>query len=577
MHRRMQASSVRSDFGGPLKGALDIASKLVIVGFGVARAFRFASGALSSAVHPVIEFQNAMAEVGVKGAFSVEQVNKLAEAAKQMGRTSVLTPVKVAEMQASLAASGYTPDQIITNMPTVQKFAQASGMDTHASADFLVDTVHTYGLDQNKVESMKRVGNLVVNAARMSTISEADVRASMKYAGALAKLIHQAPEQTAAMIATAGQYGIKGSQAGTGVRNMLGALVKPKGGKLTEGMLAELGLTPQMLSEGIGDVPKLLQTISSRMNATKGWGSGKALLQKNADGSLKDLADAKFQNQIAAQAAGDAKRLRFIMALFGQYGATTAAALIDAAGKSSDATHNMLQAAEKQITDAQGSLDNAAEKKGATLGAGIEKLTAKWETLKISLGEKLAPHLSKSLDKIGDQILKWESSANASKDLSRAIDGIGTAFEAMAKGLELATPMLRETVKLLGQAADLKSVLMPGEEQAKRNADAENIPVEGMAPGATVKNHNSIKPVPKLSKTEKWINELLHGEGHQDPTTGAWIVDGGKIDMRGPNGTMKSIPSVIEMKITTDNGTKAAISKIKGGDTDVRVNMSVQP
>lgn len=392
--------------GSPLDRFLAFGSKLALTGYLVAGGFRTASRAVQATVGAYADFEGAMAQVRVKGGFDKATTGRLAAQARYMGRTSMFGPIEAAQSQIAMAASGMSEQQIASNMPSVLKFAQATGMDTQESADYLIETARQFGQSLDDPNTLNKIGGAIIAAANAATISERDLRQTLKYAGPISSLAGSSLEQTLAMAAVAGNAGIKGSQSGTGVRNLFSSFAKPKGGKLTDSLLSEIGLSRKDVMEGMKDVPSFLEVMDAKM---KGKG---------------------FSQQ---------KRVALSASLFGQYGMTTAAVLQKTAGTKADGLRNGLVRMIEEIQNGIGDLDRAAAIKGDTVEGRVARMNASFETLRITIGEKLAPVASQVLDDMTTRLRNWDTQVNNDPKLAANIAEMGrSAAEALPHMLELA-------------------------------------------------------------------------------------------------------------------------------------------
>ncbi len=550
---------------------LSVASRFTTVAFGVARGARAIGEGFAGAMKPVIEFQSQMAQVQIRGSFTRKETEKLAEAAKDMGRTSIFTPLEGAQAQEALAASGLSPDQIMTNMPTVKKFAIAADLDTDEASNALVKIAGQFQMDLSDPKTFSRIGDSLVKAANVSTISVRELLQTMKYAGPIARMAGYDVSTTAAWAAVAGNSGLAGSQSGTGLRNMFSSFAKPKGGKFTDAILKKIGLSRKDVNNGLENIPAFLEMMEGRMER-KGF---------------------KKQQRVALAAS-----------LFGQYGMTTAAVLQQAAG-----THNTqaladlpkgaqllngLQQYAELIAGASGELERAYDIRLDTPMAKIEALNARWETLKISMGEKLLPHAEKGLDGLVVAIGNLERKV-ASDQFKKSMEGFGALIDAAGS----AAARLAGGVEAVGNFVDGVSEKMynaahpfqPRGEAGERARDAADIPIAGpgIAPGQTAGDlsswfgswqpgmHEAFGTESSLRPVNKDGRSVLTPS--QKAAIKASLTPGQTADLFGPSsgpGGQQPGPSVVEVKVSAENGTTAKIDRIKKGRVPLRANMNAR-
>lgn len=137
--------------------------------------------------------------------------------AKEFG----ILPDAVANAQLELAKAG-KKGQEIKNM-TRSIMAMGAATDTqvdgvNGAAEVLVNIMQAFGAQSTEAD---RYAAVITSAANQSTIDVRDFFQSMRYAGDVAKSMNVPIEEAAAVIATLGNAGLKGSVAGTSYANMI--------------------------------------------------------------------------------------------------------------------------------------------------------------------------------------------------------------------------------------------------------------------------------------------------------------------------------------------------------------------
>lgn len=395
--RAAKATSGASMFSGFVGGV----AKFGIAAMTVKRSLEMIGGAAKAASNPVIDFQRTLAEIQIKGgrSFTPAAMNMLSEGMKQRVREgSMFSVPQQAEAGVELAASGLSPQAVNSMLPTVLRFAQGSNISTQESGKILTNVANQFKIRTDDQKAMEKLGSQMVAVANMSTVNVQDIFHTLNYVGTQAETAGMDPSQLLAQIAILGNRGIKGSKAGTGIRNIFSAMVRPpRRGKASAALNKELGLTQKDFQEGFTDIPKFLQEVQRREDA-KGWSR--------------------------------AKRMAFTSINFGQYGSTTADILGKATigDKTSEAIlqnlhqgkkgelffnqDNALSQAAKQIEESGDAMKEAADIAGNTLAGRIEKLNAKWNLLQVTMGERFTPTIEKAigwLDKQAAAAEKWIS------------------------------------------------------------------------------------------------------------------------------------------------------------------------
>ncbi len=560
-----KVSNVASSMGKGFGSVIDIGSKMFLTGHLIASGFRAVAGAASLALTPIKEFQSAMANVRIKGGFDAAATARLGEQAKQLGRTTMFAPTQAAGAQVALAASGLTEQQIGISTPTVLKFAQAADMGTEEASDYLVNVARQFQMDLADPKTLTRVGDAIIKASNLSTIGPRDLQQTLKYAGPIAFQAGESIEQAAAKAAILGNSGLKGSQSGTGLRNLYTAFAKPKGGKHTAAMLEEIGLTKEDVNEAMTNIPLFLEQLEDRMKS-KGW--------------------------------GNSKRIAFAASLFGQYGMTAALVLQKAAGSSADVLVNGIAAMTGAVQDATGEMDRAAAIRGATLEGKLSAVDARFETLRLTIGERLAPYVEKGLNGVIAKLEEWELAAQTDPEFIKSLHTVGSILEKMPVALEAVNTALGVTVELfasiiegyriidelVNQTKLDHGMLLADEETSKTGAVAEMSPKE-QAVALQLDPTNKRNPL-HPEHDPNWRRGKNLGELYVpafDMEEEADALRAGKNDnasfpwSEAPGDAPVPEPAVLDIRVTTDAGTTATVTKIKKGAVAPRVSTNAAP
>lgn len=451
-----------------LRASIGAMRDVTVAAYGVRAGISMIGGAANTVLDPLREFQSHMADVRNKGGFSKEQTDAIAAVAKAQGRNTQFAPTQAAAAAVELAAAGLGAKDIGTAMPSVLRFAQAGGMGTEQASSTMVETGAQFGLNASQYE---RIGNIMVKAANLSTISVGDLSESLKYVGPIAAAAGQSLEFTAGTIALLGERGIKGSEGGTGLRTMLASLVKPS--KQAKSALQTLGLSKKDLQKGIDDLPGFMRQLDAKM------------------------AGHKFNK---------AQRLETLQRLFGREGMTVAQVLMKAAV---DNGGKAWQDYTDQVSNATTAMKDAAAIAGDTLDGKMAKLHATIETGAISLGEKFVPMLDRLIPKLTSAALATGDWVEKNGDL---VTG-GAKFALAAGGTALA-------MKGASMVGGLASALLPEAAVAAASAAGMTLGATfAAAVGTAIASYSLTTAVLgmldiDMEKVGARIYEMLNGEMH---------------------------------------------------------------
>lgn len=330
-------------------------------------------GALSSAMMPLaagiagvgaigvktfMDFDATITGAGVKAGATAEEMQKMKDAASQMGAQFPTTARDVAEGMDRLAAGGFNAEQTIGAMPGIIEASIASGEDLATTSDVVTSALSIWSMTEGDVAANTvHVADVVQAAANASKLGMTDFGLAMQYAGAPAAALGVNIEELGTAMAIMSNNGIEASTIGTSLRSTLSRLASPP--KEAATALAELGISAADLQKGDGSFIGLAGAID--------------LLR----GKMEGLSDVQ---QVAA-----------LKAIAGEDAYSGLLALVKT---SPEAYQQMTDA----ITNSSGSSHEAYTKMQDTLKGSIDALMSSVEALGISFGSALAPTIRSAAD-----------------------------------------------------------------------------------------------------------------------------------------------------------------------------------
>jgi TP901 family phage tail tape measure protein len=304
--------------------------------------------AFTAPITAAMNFEQAMAEVGAISRVNAEDMKRLTENAREMGRATRFSATEAAMGQKYLAMAGFKTEQIIATMPGMLDLAAAAGMDLARTSDIASNILTGFGLDASE---MTRVANVMALAFSSSNTDVEQLGYAMKYAAPLAKTLGFSIEETAAVISKLSDAGIQGQMAGTTLRGMLDSLVDPT--KEAQKVLDTLKVNPIDKNGDLRALPNIIKDIDTAMT--------KAGL-------------------------GSAERAGRIQTLFGARAGTGANAIWDAI-----LSGEMGKLTEKYINEQDGAVKEMADKMNNTAKGALIKLGSALESIAIDIGNILLP------------------------------------------------------------------------------------------------------------------------------------------------------------------------------------------
>ena len=349
------------------------------------------AGGLALAMNAAANFEQRMSAVGAVSGATGGEMDALREKALQLGQDTAFSASEAAAAMEELVKAGLTVEDVLNGAADATvNLAAAGEVDMATAATIASNAMNQFNI---KAEDMAHVADLIAGAANASAIDVTDFGQSLSQVGAVAKVIGVSFDDTATAIALLGNAGIKGSDAGTALKTMLGNLQPATKKQALE--MERLGLITKDGSNRFFDAAgniKSLADVSGILN--KRLGFNKNIVEE----VNKAVAAGKDPNEAMAEAAermGKAQQYAALETLFGS-DAIRAAAIMAAEGKKG---FNDVAAAMGKVKAA-----DVAAKRLDNFKGSLEALMGSLETVAIQIGTPLINALRVVVDALAGLI-----------------------------------------------------------------------------------------------------------------------------------------------------------------------------
>lgn len=335
-----------------------------------------------------IDFDDSMRKVKATSGATSGEFQQLRDKALEMGAKTKFSASESADALNYMALAGWDTKDMLNGIDGVMQLAAASGEDLGQVSDIVTDSLTAFGL---KAKDSGRFADVL---AQTSSKANTDVRGlgeAFKYAAPVAGALGYTVEDTSIAIGLMSNAGIKGEKAGTALRTMFTNLAKPT--KAMKDKMEELGIS-------ITD------------------SNGKMLPMRDVMGQLRGKFKGLSKDQQASAAA----------TIFGKEAMSGALAVINA----SDEDYKKLT---KSIDNSTGASKRMSDEMEGGIGGSIRKMKSAIESMAISIGDVLAPHIRKAAELLAFLADKF---ANMPGWVKTAVVGLGV-FAAALGPLILAT------------------------------------------------------------------------------------------------------------------------------------------
>jgi len=222
--------------GNGLKQLNNTAGKLLSFA-GMAGGAYLLQKALRDTIQIGLSFEQTMVNAATKfgdvakpGTKAFEDLNKKA---KLIGITTEFTATQAAEAFRLLGLAGFNTGQSIAASSGLMDMATAAEIDLNTATMAAANSLAIFNLKTNDSiqlqKNMARVSDVMVTSVKSATLETADYLETLKMGAPVFASLNRPVEEFGAMTAILADSGIKGSMAGTTLKNALLRLVAPVG------------------------------------------------------------------------------------------------------------------------------------------------------------------------------------------------------------------------------------------------------------------------------------------------------------------------------------------------------------
>lgn len=272
-----------------------------------------------AAIKTGADFESGMRNVQAISGASADDMQKLTDYAKEMGRTTAFSASEASDAMSYMAMAGWKTQDMMDGLSGIMDLAAASGEDLASTSDIVTDALTAFGL-QAKDSTM--FADILAAASSNANTTVGGLGESFKYVASTAGALGYSAQDVSVALGLMANAGVKGSQAGTTLRAALSKMIKPTkdasiamkkyGISMTnqDGSMKTLDEVMQNLRESFSDMTKDEQTATAAtlfgqeamsgmlavINASESDYNKLSDAINNASGSAKEMADIKLDN-----------------------------------------------------------------------------------------------------------------------------------------------------------------------------------------------------------------------------------------------------------------------------------------
>ena len=163
-------------------------------------------------------FEDAIARVRSVANPNEGEFTQLRDKAMELGRTTRYTATEVANAMEELARKGYDAAEVQTLVGETLKMAQANVVSMADASTIATNSMRAFGLE---AEEIGRVADVMSSACSHSATNLTQLGEAMKTAAPVARSANMTLEQTVSIVGSLANIGMVGSDAGTGVKQII--------------------------------------------------------------------------------------------------------------------------------------------------------------------------------------------------------------------------------------------------------------------------------------------------------------------------------------------------------------------
>jgi len=215
------------------------------------------------AARQAASFEDALLGMRAAAGLSAKDVKRLEEEALRLSRSMGVAPAAVANAMLELAKAGMSIEDVLGGAAeSAVQFARVSGVEMADAAVFMKVAMNSFG-----VSAVEAVDTLSA-AADASETSIAAMVESFALVGSAGALFNQSLFDISQGLAILARYGIRGEEAGTGIKTMLVRLTSPS--KEAADALAQIGLSMSDFRDAQGKLLPVVQIVGVLEKALAG-------------------------------------------------------------------------------------------------------------------------------------------------------------------------------------------------------------------------------------------------------------------------------------------------------------------
>lgn len=370
-------------------------------------------------VNLALDFESQMSTIKALTGATGQEMKQMTDLALEMGAQTKYSALEAGAGIEELLKAGLSPATVKAGgLEAALNLATAGGLELADAAEIMSTSLNTFKEDGLKASE---ASNILAGAANASATSVMELKYGISQAGTVANGLGLTFKDTSTALAVFAQNGVKGSDAGTSLKTMLGNLI-PSTKKANE-LFMDLGLVLEDGSNKFFDAQGNIKSMAGIAGT----------LQKALNGMTREQRSYTLEQMFGS----DAVRAGNILYKEGAEG---------------------VKKMQKEMANVT-ALEVAKEKMNNASGA-IEQMSGAFETMQIVLGTAALPAIKDLATWMANMLEKMQESS-AMDTVTNAFKMLGDAISALKVPLAITTVVIALTLALAGIGTVLGVVISP--------------------------------------------------------------------------------------------------------------------
>ena len=374
----------------------------VLAGLGIGKAI---SDFIAGSVDVGKTFDKSMSQVAATMGTTVDQIGELRDFAQEMGSTTAFSATQAADALNYMALAGYDAETSMSMLPNVLNLAASGNIDLARASDMVTDAQSALGLNIDQTTTM--VDQMAKTASTTNTSVE-QLGDAFLTVGGTAKMMKGGTAELSQVLGLLADNGIKGSEGGTALRNVLLSLTAPT--DQAAEMIDKLGL----------DV-------------------------YDAEGNMRSMQDIMLDLGDALDGMTSEERTNAISTIFNKRDLKSVEALL---GTNAERWNEVADA----IDNAQGAAQQMADTQLDNLAGDVTMMESAFEGLQIRVSDMVTPAIRVLTQFATGALTKMNAFLDENKDkIEKAQEVIGKVANIIGTVLKPAIDLIGSALGVVGQ------------------------------------------------------------------------------------------------------------------------------